>query len=206
MTLSHRGEGLLRIAIAVLVVSALSLSCRSWANGYNHYAKEPDPRTQEYVIGVADHLTINVWRDGELSTEAQVRPDGTITMPLIGDLVAAGRTPTQLKREIKSRLETYVKNSIVTVAVMEVNSYRFTVTGEVGAPGVFATKSFVTVSEAIAQAGGPTRYADDDDVILIRKDPNGKIRRIPIDYEGIVDGDATQQDIVVLSGDTLFVP
>jgi polysaccharide export outer membrane protein len=87
------------------------------------YAKEPDPRRNEYVIGVADHLAIKVWKNPDLSTDAAVRPDGTITMPLIGDLTADGKTPSRLKEEITKALAKYVRDegAVVTVAVTGVN-------------------------------------------------------------------------------------
>src|SRR5262249_32468983 len=104
------------------------------------YSKEPDPRTMEYMIGVPDSLKITVWKNPELSTEGRVRPDGTITMPLIGDLQAAGKTPSQLRQEISRRLSTYVRDesAVVSVAVTDVQSYHFTVAGNVEHPGLFS--------------------------------------------------------------------
>jgi polysaccharide export outer membrane protein len=190
------------------LVCAIALGCGGTsAAEYPHFGKERDPRSQPYVIGVGDRLEINVWKDEELSTEAYVRPDGTVTIPLIGDVVATGRSPTDLKKEIKQRLDRYVKDAIVTVAVTEVNSYSFTVTGNVAHPGVFSNRNWVTISEAIALAGGPSRYGDADAVVVIRRDqPKARPRRIPIDYDAILEGDAPEQDIVILNGDTIYVP
>lgn len=189
-------------------VLGASVGCGSGsAANYPYFERERDPRTQPYVIGVGDRLRVSVWRDEELSTDAFVRPDGTVTVPLIGDVKAAGRTPDDLRGEIKQRLDKYVKDPIVTVAVSEVNSYSFTVTGNVAHPGVFSNRSWVTVSEAIALAGGPSRYGDASEVVIIRRDnPKAEPRRIPIDYEAILDGDAPKQDIVILPGDTIYVP
>ncbi len=197
-----------RITFIVLTAVTACASCNLWANKsrYEHYDQEYDPRNHEYVIGISDMLAINVWKDEELSTETRVRPDGTITMPLVGDLQAAGRTPKQLQKEITDNVSKFVKNAIVTVAVTEVNSYRFMVTGEVEHPGVFTSRYYVTVSEAITRAGGPNRYAVEDEVVLIRRDPDGTVRRIPIDYESILKGTAPEQNLVVLAGDTIFVP
>ena len=139
------------------------------ASNYPYFDRERDPRNQPYVIGVGDRLAINVWKDEELSTEAFVRPDGTVTVPLIGDVKAARRLPEELRKEIKQRLDRYVKDAIVTVAVTEVNSYSFTVTGNVAQPGVFTNRSWVTVSEALALAGGPNRYGDASEVVVIRR-------------------------------------
>lgn len=173
---------------------------------YNYHAQEDDPRRRAYIIGSGDLLDVHVWKDPELSTEARVRPDGTITLPLVGDLAAAGQTPAALRGEIAKKLEVFVKNAVVTVAVSEINSYRFTVTGEVAHPGVFAPRPYVTVAEAISLAGGPTRYASSDDVVVIRPTKGSAPRRIPIDYDGILEGDHPDHDIVVLPGDTVWVP
>jgi len=195
--------------IKKLVLGALLLiavvGCASTASRYPYYAREYDPRKHPYVIGVADVLQINVWKDESLSTEARVRPDGTITVPLVGEVKAAGRTTADLRDEIRNRLTQYVKQAVVTVAVTEVNSYAFTVAGNVGQPGVYSSRRFVTVSEAIALAGGPNRYATPKDIEIIRNE-SAKQRRIPIDYNEILEGDRPEMDIAVLAGDTIYVP
>jgi polysaccharide biosynthesis/export protein len=187
------------------MIAVVGCGAPSAASAYR-YAREPDPRTRPYVIGVADKLRITVWKDTDLSTEASVRPDGTITMPLVGDLKAAGRTANELKQEISGRLGRYLKEAIVTVAVTEVNSYHFTVEGNVTHPGVFTSAYYVTVSQALALAGGPDRFADPSDVVIVRPDGAGKARRIPIDYSAILSGSRPEQDIAVLAGDTIVVP
>jgi polysaccharide export outer membrane protein len=168
-------------------------------------AASSDPRGKPYVIGVADVVRISVWRDETLSTEAIVRPDGTITMPVVGELRAAGRTTTQLQRDVAQRLATIVKDAVVTVSVTEVNSYRFTVAGNVEHPGLFTSRYFLTVSEALALAGGPNRYASTDRVVIVRPGRGGT-QRIPINYDGILSGKNPEQDFVILAGDAVQVP
>ncbi len=172
------------------------------------YAKEPDPRKQEFVIGVSDHLRIAVWKNPELNTDIQVRPDGTITMPLIGDIQASGLTPSQLKRRISDKLAAFIKEegATITVAITEVSSYRVVVSGNVTQPGIFSSKSFLTVADAIALAGGPNRFANASNITLVRKAPTGEIRRIPIDYNEILSGEGLDQNLVLMSGDTILVP
>lgn len=192
--------------IVVLTVCFGALVACGASRPQGEYAGEHDPRKHAYVIGISDVLAINVWKDADLSTEAVVRPDGTITMPLVGDLKAAGRTTDDLKGEIKQRLARYVQDPVVTVALSEVNSYRFTVTGNVAHPGVFSAKYYLTVSEAVALAGGPNRYATPDRVEVVRAGRTQRARRIPVDYEAIVEGERPDMDIVVLPGDTVYVP
>src|SRR5687767_5822380 len=97
------------LAVAGMFALLCASSCATTRGGFD-YAKEPDPRSSEYIVGPADLLRINVWRDTELSMELRVRPDGTITLPLLGDIRAAGRTPTQIRDEIGKRLTEFVKS------------------------------------------------------------------------------------------------
>lgn len=174
------------------------------------YAKEPDPRNMEWVLGIGDQIAINVWENPGLTTDATIRPDGNITMPLIGDLRAVGETPSQLKEMIKARLADFIKlgsGAEITVAVRGANSYRFTVSGEVTRPGIMQLGYFVTVVEAIALAGGFTRFADKDRMKLLRRDPKtGATRTIPLVYKYIADGSHPEMNLVLLPGDSLFIP
>jgi polysaccharide export outer membrane protein len=196
----------LSIALSSAVFGvALTGGCAG--TGYD-YSKEPDPRKKEYVIGVGDGLRITVWKNAELFTETHVRPDGTITMPLMGDIRAADRTPSQLTEDIATRLKTFVKeeNAVVSIAVSEVNSYRFTVSGNVEHAGVMSLKYYATVSDAIAQAGGINKFGSTTKIVLLRKLPNGGVRKIPINFDRISRGDHPEENIVILAGDTLYVP
>jgi polysaccharide export outer membrane protein len=171
------------------------------------YSHEPDPRRHEYVIGVADIVRVNVWHMPDLSGDAKVRPDGTLTAPLVGDLVAAGRTPSSLRSEIETRLKSYVKDDSlqVSLAVSEVNSYHFTLAGNVEKPGLYTSPRFLSITEALALAGGPSRFASLSKVVLIRPSEAGP-RRIPLDLGAIYSGKRPEMNIVVLSGDTLYLP
>ena len=192
-----------RVLILCLLASTAIVGC---GPAYYDYSKEPDPRKGEFVLGVNDALHVNVWKNAELSVDARVRPDGTITMPLVGDIKAAGRTPSSLKSEITKRLQSFVRDegAIVSIAVTEVNSYRFTVAGQVEHAGLLTAKYYVTASEAIAMAGGLNRFANPHRLTLVRNDQRG-LRRIPIDYERIASGLHPEEDVVLLAGDTLFV-
>ena len=195
-------------AVSLLVVLALAAGCSPKIPNYD-YAKEPDPRNKELTLGVGDVIGINVWENQNLSVEATIRGDGTITMPLVGDLKAAGETPTSLKTRIKTQLQAYVKmqGTEVTVAVKSWKSYRFTIQGEVSKAGVFSSDQFLTVSDALALAGGLTRFAKRNEITLLRKDKkSGEVRHIPLDYESLASGKRPDMNIIVLAGDTIWVP
>ena len=174
------------------------------------YTKEPDPRNKELVLGVGDVVGINVWDQKDLNTDATIRPDGTITIPLVGDIRAAGETPTALKDKIKAALATFVKlgaGNEIAVAVKSWRSYRFTIQGEVGKPGIFSSDQYVNVAEAIAMAGGLTRFARRNGVTLHRTDPKSGVQReIPLDYDAFASGKRPDMNIWVLPGDYIYVP
>jgi polysaccharide export outer membrane protein len=193
------------IATVLLIVGGCSTRNRGASSVYAEAARN-DPRGRPYVIGASDVVRVTVWKDPNLSTDAVVRPDGTITLPLIGEVVASGRTAKALQNEVAARLATFVKDAVVTVAIEEVNSYRFTVAGNVEHPGLFTSRYYLTVTEALALAGGPNRYASTGDMIIVRSASGGRIQRIPIDYDAILSGERPEQDIVILPGDSVRVP
>jgi polysaccharide biosynthesis/export protein len=197
------------LSIATLIAVLALSACKPPLPKYP-YGEEPDPRNLEWVLGVGDQIAINVWEHPGLTTDATIRPDGNITMPLIGDLRAVGETPTGLKAMIKAKLGDFIKlgsGAEITVAVRNTASYRFTVSGEVTRPGVVQLGYFVTVIEAIAMAGGFTRFAEKDQMFILRRDPkSGETRRIPLVYRYLADGHHPEMNLVMLAGDSLFVP
>jgi len=195
-------------ALTLLGALVGHLGCATVPPPYD-YASEPDPRKNEFVLGPSDVLRVAVWHNPDLSGDTVVRPDGTITLPLIGDLRAAGRTPSQVRNEISERLKMFVKDeaATVTLAVSAINSYRFTVTGNVERPGTFSANHYVTLSEAVTLAGGPNRFADPERCVLVRSDPTSLTpRRIPINYPAILSGKRADQDLPLLSGDLIVMP
>lgn len=191
------------------VLVSLLVACGSSLGNYD-YSKEPDPRNRELVLGVGDVVGINVWDQKELNTDATIRPDGTITMPLVGDVKAAGETPSSLKARIKTQVQNFVKlqgGSEITVAVKSWKSYRFTIQGEVVRSGVFTSDQYVTVADALALAGGLTRFAKRNEIALTRRDSkSGELRHIPLDYDALASGKRPDMNIFVLPGDTIWVP
>ena len=196
-----------RVALLLVIASACGphgTSAQSAAL-YAEAANE-NPIGKPYVIGIADTVRVSVWKSEDLSTDAIVRPDGTITVPVVGELTAVGRTATELQRDVAQRLATIVRDAVVTVSVLEVNSYRFTVAGNVERPGLFTSRSYVTVSQALTLAGGPNRYASTDQVVIVRNSSGLPERRIPINYDAILSGKSPEQNIVLLAGDAVQVP
>ena len=161
------------------------------------------------MLGPSDILRISVWHNPDLSADAIVRPDGNITLPLLGEIVAAGYTASELQATIAERLRTFVKDegAVVTVAVTSINSYRFTVMGSVAHPGVFTSTHYVTFSEAMTMAGGPDRFATPEKIVIQRLGAKGQpVRRIPVNYTKVITGESPQQDLTVLAGDMIYVP
>lgn len=157
-----------------------------------------------YIIGADDNLQITVWREPSLSGVLPVRPDGMISLVLIGDLKAAGRTPTQLSTDISDRLKKYIQDPSVTVAVTAVNSQRIYMVGEVGHVGPVPMTPAMTPLQAISAAGGPTPYANLKHIYILRG-PNPKQQKIPFNYKQALKGD-NRQNITLQAGDTIVVP
>ncbi len=163
-----------------------------------------DNSEQPYRIGREDVLDVAVWRDPDMSRTLPVRPDGFISMPITGDIQAAGKTPGQLAEEIKERLKPFVQDPRVTVIVREVNSSRVFVTGEVANPGAYPLRGRVSLVQAIALAGGFTEFADSDGILIIR--PGEKDTKIPVRYRDVLEADASEVELIRRPGDTIVVP
>ena len=163
--------------------------------------------TPDYLIGPEDVLEITVWKNQDLSKQVVVRPDGRISLPLIGDVVAVGRTPAQLTEQISIKLKEYKENPSVSIVVKEVNSYVIYVLGEVAKPGKFPLKSKTTLLQGITMAGGFTATASRDKLVVFRFGENGSgEERIKASYDDIVLREGSRQNIELKPGDTIVVP
>lgn len=163
--------------------------------------------TKDYIIGPEDVLEISVWRNADLSKQVQVRPDGRISLPLIGDVTAVGKTPVQLTEDIAGRLKEYKENPTVAIVVQQVNSYAIFMLGEVRAPGKYPLKSKTTLLQAITIAGGFTPVAARNKLVIFRFGENGDGEyRIKASYDAIVLRDSSAQNIELKPGDTIVVP
>ncbi|NLI80366.1 MAG: polysaccharide export protein [Deltaproteobacteria bacterium] len=159
----------------------------------------------DYRIGKGDVLDISVWREPMLSGETLVRSDGMISVALLGDVKAMGRTPMELRDEIQNRLKEYLGEPAVTVTVKTPVSQKFYVVGEVRTPGEYDLVKELTVVQAIARAGGFTEWAVKDQILLIRKEGSSE-RKIKINYKEIVKGKDSGQNLTLRADDTIVVP
>lgn len=166
----------------------------------------------EFLLGPEDVVEVTVWRNQDLSRTITVRPDGMISLPLIGDVQASGLTAAQVGEKISKRLAEYKENPSVSVSVKEINSYYIYVVGEVTRPGKFALKSYATVLQGISLAGGFTQYASRNRMAvlrwsIIRKDSGIERQvRIPISYDDLISGKGKVGNFTLMSGDTIVVP
>jgi len=158
-----------------------------------------------YVIGPQDVLDISVWKEPELTRAVPVRPDGKISMPLLNDVQAAGRTPLQLAADITAGLKKFVTDPQVTVIVTTINSQRVFILGEVNHAGAYPLLPNMTVLQALSSAGGFTIYANLKKIYLLRAE-EGKQVKHPFNYKDVLAGKAADQNIFVKAGDTIVVP
>ena len=159
----------------------------------------------QFYLGPEDELEISVWKDETLTRQVVVRPDGKISFPLIGDILATGRTVGELQQEIKKKIEVYVPDAPVTVLLLTVNSTKIYVVGKVNKPGVYVMGATLRVMQVLAMAGGMTIFADEDDILIIREE-NGKQRFIEFDYGRVAGGKDLEKNIRLKPGDTVVVP
>ncbi len=162
--------------------------------------------SEEFVIGTGDVLAINVWKETEVSRVVPVRSDGRISLPLVGELQAGGRTPKQLEAEITTKLKDYVSEPEVTVIVQEIKSQKFNVLGMVMKPGSYVLTNPTTILDAIAMAGGFRDFAKQKDVYVLRRAADGNQARLPFNYKDVVKGHNSTQNIALQTNDTIVVP
>ena len=158
--------------------------------------------SDQYIIGSEDVLFIYVWREDSLTKTVPVRMDGKISLPLVDDIQAAGLTPLQLKDALTHKLKGFVDNPTLSVTVMEANSFKVYVSGEVMQPGVQRIRSEVTLVKLIIMVGGFTEWANKKKILILRKE-KGAEKRITANYNKIIDGEET--DVVIKRGDTVIV-
>lgn len=159
----------------------------------------------DYVIGPEDVLGVVFWREADISGDVTVRPDGRITLPVIGEMQAAGLTPAALQAQILTAASKYLTDANVAVVIRTINSRRIFVTGRVTTPGAHLLKGPLTIMQAIALAGGLTEYADAKNIVVLRV-TGGRTERFVFNYKDVAKGKKVEQNISLLPGDTVVVP
>jgi polysaccharide export outer membrane protein len=216
-------QSVLRVAIGLLVVAWVANGAQAQMEA--HAVSDPssaatsaraaDASTSvqqapalesKYVIGAADVLAVDVWHEQELSKVLPVRPDGKLSLPLIGELQAGGQTPLQLQDTIAQRLKGYLENPQVTVIVQDTKSQTFSVVGEVQRPGSFTFGHAVSVLDAVALAGGLRDFAKSKKMYVLRTAADGSHQKLPVNYNDVVKGKRPSENIILQSHDTVVVP
>jgi polysaccharide export outer membrane protein len=159
-----------------------------------------------YLVGVDDVLAVSVWHEADLSRSVSVRPDGKISLPLLGEVQASGRTVLQLQSDIRSGLANFVKDPEVVVIVSEIRSQRINVIGEVTRAGAFPLTQSTSVIDAIALAGGLREFAKRKQIYVLRVTASGQRLRLPYNYTDVLKGKKNAQEIVLQPRDTVVVP
>ena len=165
-----------------------------------------DVQPNSFVIGTEDILNINVWREPEVSKILPVRPDGMISLPLVGEIKARGQTPVQLQDAIATELKKFMSDPQVTVIITQVNSLTFNVVGMVQKPGYYPLTRRMTVLDAIALSGGFQPFAKQKKVYVLRSSANGKQVRLPFNYKDVIKGKRPDENIELQPRDTVVVP
>jgi polysaccharide export outer membrane protein len=172
-------------------------------------AVEPRGLSEDYVLGPTDVVTLSVWRNQDLSLSVPVRPDGKISVPLVGDVMASGRTPEQLAASVRSSLAEFIREPQVSVVVTSMGSYEFTdrvrVTGAVRQPISTVHRQGMTVLDIFLSAGGPNDFAALSNTRLYRK-VNGKVVTIPVRLDEILTKGDIETNYTIRPGDILTIP
>ena len=198
------------VVTACAAALAISVASLAQVSANDKDDKKPAPQapalSDEYRVGPGDKLRIEVYKDPQLSQSVQVRPDGKITLPLIGDLEATGHTPIELRDTITTSFKEYVTNPTVTVIVVEALASKVYVMGEVTHPGTMELHGPTTILQALAMAGGFKEFANTKDVKVLRPrgGSNTSMETIRFNYKDVLNGDA--KPFYLRSGDTVIVP
>jgi polysaccharide export outer membrane protein len=164
------------------------------------------PHDTTFVIGNDDVLAINVWKEPDISRSIPVRSDGKISLPLVGELQAAGQTPQQLEQLIAVKLKSYISEPEVTVIVQQINSQKFNILGQVTRPGAYPLTNSLTVLDALALAGGFRDFAKQRSIYVLRQNADGGQTRLNFNYKDVIKGKNSNQNVRLQPRDTIVVP
>lgn len=197
-----------RLFIAVFLLALIPFPLRAAEKGASESAPEAAFQAiaePDYRIGPGDQLSIEVWKDKDLARLVTVLPDGRVAYPMVGEVVAAGKTVAQFQKEIEGKLSLYVKDAVITVEVRQVNSLQIYVIGHVRTPGRLLMTSNIDVLQALAMAGGPDQFAKLSKIKIFRRE-GMKTVIIPFDYDDVIAGKNLGSNILLRRGDVVVVP
>lgn len=186
--------------------SRVALALALYAAAGSTLAADIVPARDPYRINPGDILQISVWKEADLQRELLVNPDGHFAFPLAGDMVAEGKTVEELRQELTEKLGRFIPDVVVTVAAVQLNGNKVYVIGQVNRPGEFIMNRGTDVMQAIGIAGGPTTFADLDDMKILRRGEQGSQIAIPFKYSDVQKGEKLDQNILLRAGDTVIVP
>lgn len=188
-----------------LLLCSLPLGC-----GWNSSSRTEEVASKAfseaaYLLGPEDLVKVSVWKDEQLTQEVVVRPDGMISFPLVGDILAAGRTVEEVRLELVKRLGKFIPNPHVSVLATKLHSYKIYVTGRVNKPGEFLVGHYTDVLQALSLAGGLTPYAAENDIKIMRRE-KGEQKAYRFRYGDVRNGKDLEQNILLQRGDVVVVP
>ena len=203
----------------LVFLSSLLLSCGLWAQTLTDKApSQPGASGQAtatsavqghdntFIIGNDDVLSVSVWKEPDISKIVPVRSDGKISLPLAGEVQAAGRTPLALEQDISEKLKSFISEPVVTVIVQQINSQKINVLGMVAKPGSYPLTNAATVLDAISQAGGFRDFAKKKSIYVLRQGADGKQTKLPFNYKEVIKGQNPEQNVRLQPRDTVVVP
>ena len=188
------------VCLIILLISGVATA---WAQEEGHTEAGSSPG--DYIIGPGDLIEVVVWKSEDLSGQFRVRPDGKFSMPLIGDVIAAGKTTDAINMQIQTKLQLFVESPFVSTIIRETASNRVYVLGEVNAPGTYPIEGTLTVLQALALAGGFTEFAIRDRLVLVRGSGDNQ-QKFTLSYRKMLSDPGGEFNMVLQRGDTLVVP
>lgn len=169
-------------------------------------ARAPDSSQLDYRLQPGDIVTISVWKEKDLETDALVRPDGGLSFPLVGDIEAKGRTLRDVREMLAERLKPYIPDPVVTVAIKEIGGDHVYVLGRVNRPGEYPFSQPIDVMQALSLAGGTTPFASLNHIVILHRDVRGEQHAVRFHYADVAHGRDLSQNVLLQSGDTVVVP
>ena len=190
-------------APALLIL--LSICFTPYPSNATEAAVDPEFEIERYQIQPEDVLDVFVWKEEDLTKQVIVQPDGAISLPLIGNIKAGGRTTSEVQQSITVSLQEYIPDAVVTVSIRELKGMRIYVSGKVNSPGQYEIGRYIDVLQALALAGGPNAFADANDITIQRR-TGTKVEVYKFNYGQVLKGKKLEQNILLKPNDIVMIP